>query len=228
MTDGIEQGHARHPVRQGAEGGEQQIDEPERLGRLGDTRGDLVVLDRPRNFGAIELHAPDAEQRQYGYRQHYDPHAPQPLQQLAIEQKRLGQVVQPGEHGRPRGGQAGKRLEEGLGHRHAGHLSQQERQGPDAAQYHPEQHDDEEALLGPEVLLLMTVGKPERGAEQQSDEEGVDELGTTTITIAKCNHRRQQHGRTEQCDQQANDTNDAQNLHSGSLFRPKERWILAI
>ena len=39
---------------------------------------------------------------------------------------------------------------------------------------------------------------------------------------------RQQHGRTEQCDQQANDTNDAQNLHSGSLFRPKERWILAI
>lgn len=74
----------------------------------------------------------------------------------------------------------------------------------------------------------MAIGKPERGTEQQGDEEGVDELGTTAITIAKGDQRGQQHGRTEQRDQQANDTNDAQNLHSGSLFRLKERWILAI
>ncbi|MNH10031.1 hypothetical protein D3C79_694960 [compost metagenome] len=114
VTDGIEQGHAGHPVGQGAERRQQQIDEPERLGRLGDARGDLVVLDRPRDLGTVELHAPDTEQRQDGDRQHYDPHAPQPLQQLAIEEEGLGQVVQPGQHGRARGRQAGEGFEEGL------------------------------------------------------------------------------------------------------------------
>ncbi|MNG89828.1 hypothetical protein D3C79_487060 [compost metagenome] len=108
VADGIEQRHPRHPVGQGTEGGQQQVDEPERLGRLGDARGHLVVLDRPRDLGAIELHAPDAEQGQNGHRQHYDPHASQPLQQLAIEEEGLRQAVQPGQHCCPRGRQAGE------------------------------------------------------------------------------------------------------------------------
>ena len=67
----------------------------------------------------------------------------------------------------------------------------------------------------------MAVGEPEQEAEQEGNDEGVDELGTTAITIPKSDHRGQQHGRAEQGNQQTDDTNDAQNLHSGSLFRLK-------
>ncbi|MNO85100.1 hypothetical protein D3C76_764620 [compost metagenome] len=75
---------------------------------------------------------------------------------------------------------------------------------------------------------MMAIGEPEQGTEQEGDEEGVHKLGTAPIAIPKSNHRWQQHGRAEQRDQETDDTNDAQNLHSGSPFRLKERWILAI
>ena len=114
VADGIEQRHSCGPECQGTDSGDEQIDVPERLGRLGNARGHLVVLDWPRDLGTVELHAPDTEQRQYGDRQHDDPHASQPLQQLAIEQERLGQLIEPGQHGCSRGRQPGKGFEEGL------------------------------------------------------------------------------------------------------------------
>ena len=150
------------------------------------------------------------------------------MQQLAVEEKRLGQIVQPGQHRCARGSQAGKRLEKCLRDRHVRRVADDEGDGTHAPQHHPEQHHDEEAFLGPEFLFLVAVGEPEQEAEQEGYDEGVDELGTTAITIPKSDHRGQQHGRAEQGNQQTDDTNDAQNLHSGSLFRLKERWILAI
>ncbi len=75
---------------------------------------------------------------------------------------------------------------------------------------------------------MIAVGKPERDPEQQGHEERFDELGAAPIPITKRNQRWQQHGRAEQRNQQANDANNAQGVHSGSYFRLKERWILAI
>ncbi len=85
MAHRIEQRHPGQPVGQCTERGQQQVDEPERLGRFGDAWRHFGILDRARDLRPIELHAPDPQQRQHSNRQHYDPHPPQPLQQLAVE-----------------------------------------------------------------------------------------------------------------------------------------------
>ena len=97
--------------------GEQQVEIPQRLGGLGDSRCELRVLHGPRRLGAVELHPADAEHRQDGDRQHDDPHAAEPLQQVTVEEHRLGEIVEPGDDRRPGGGEARDGLEHRIGER---------------------------------------------------------------------------------------------------------------
>ena len=60
MGDRVERTHPRYPVGEGAQGGEQQVEIPQRLGGLGDPRRELGVLHRPRRLRAVELHSADA------------------------------------------------------------------------------------------------------------------------------------------------------------------------
>ena len=84
------------------------LPEPQCLRRLGNTRTHLVILQRAGHFRAVELHPPDAEDRQNRYRQHNDPHAAEPLQHLAIKEDSVRKRVQPHQSGRPGRRQAGK------------------------------------------------------------------------------------------------------------------------
>ncbi len=88
VADRIEHAHAGQPVGQAAGNGQAQIDVPQRLGRLGDARRQLAVLHRAGRLGPVQLHATDAEHRQYRDRQHDDAHAAEPLQLLTVVEDR--------------------------------------------------------------------------------------------------------------------------------------------
>ena len=81
---------------------------PQCLCRLGDARAHLVIFQRAGHFRAVELHSPDAEDRQNGHRQHNDPHAAEPLQHLPVKKDSVRKRVQPHQGGRPGRRQAGK------------------------------------------------------------------------------------------------------------------------
>ena len=55
----------------------------------------LLVLHRSRHLGAVDLHAADAEQRQDRDREHDDPHAAEPAQQVAPQIDGARQELEP-------------------------------------------------------------------------------------------------------------------------------------
>src|SRR5690606_17070910 len=61
VGQGVEEGHAGQPVGQGADDVEGHIDDKQGLGGLGDPRGHLAFLGGPDVFGAVQLHAADAQ-----------------------------------------------------------------------------------------------------------------------------------------------------------------------
>ena len=115
MANGVEWRHSREPVRQSASQRDAEVNQPQRLCGFGDAWPELRILDRSRRLGAVKLHAAHSQHRQHGNRQHDDAHAPQPLQELPIEQNGARQFVEPGDDGRPRGREPGERLEGGVG-----------------------------------------------------------------------------------------------------------------
>ena len=115
VADRIERAHAGEPVSQRAEYRDSKINVPQRLGRLGNPRGQARVLDRPGGFGPVELHAADAEHGQYGHRENDDAQAAEPLQLLAVVENRFGQLVEPRQYRCPGGGQPGHGFEDRVG-----------------------------------------------------------------------------------------------------------------
>ena len=114
------------PVGERAGRRDQCVHHPQALGGFGDARGQLGVLHRPRRLGLEHLAAADAEQRQDGHRQH-DQRPCRPASSAgAPEVDRGRQLVEAGQHGRARRGQAGHGLEIGVGER-------QVRESPSAA-----------------------------------------------------------------------------------------------
>ena len=216
MTDGIKQIHARQPQQQGAGYGQQQVDVPQGFGRFGNPGRHLVVFHRPGYFGTKQLHAADAKNGQNCHRQHYDAHAAQPLQHLAIEQDRLGQGVQTADHGGACGGETGKGFEEGLGHRHIRLGTEHEGNGPHAAEHRPEQHHDEKAFFGSQLFIMGTIGKPQRQPQDQADNEGAEKIEAGAIAIDVGHQGRSQHGNAEQGNQNAHDADNCAYMHGTS------------
>ena len=94
-----------------------RVHQPQRLGGLGDARRQLGVLHRAGRFGAVHLHAADAQQRQDGHRQHDDAHAAQPVQRVAPQVHGVRQRVEPADHGGAGGRESRHGLEVGVGER---------------------------------------------------------------------------------------------------------------
>src|SRR5690606_11845191 len=155
VADGIEQRHASQPVGARAGQGQATVDEPQYLGGLGDAWGELVFLQRTRHLRPVQLHAADAQQRQYRYGQHDDPHATEPLQLLAVEQQGARQGIEPGDHGGAGGRQPGEGFEHRISDGQVGAVQQIQRHRPEQPQYQPEQDGNQVAVTGAQLVTPL-------------------------------------------------------------------------
>ena len=214
VADRVEGVHAGEPVGDAASGGEAEVDEPQRLGRLGDARRELGVLDRPRRLGAIELHSADAEHRQHRHCQHDDAHAAEPLQPLPIEEHRARQVVETGDHGGAGGGEAGERLERGIGERRRDLRRQVQGKGAGQPQPEVEQHGDEKALAAAQ-LAAAAPAYPEHDADGQGNGKGNQERRAGLFPVHQRHRRRHEQGEAEQHEQPAADAQNRPETDGG-------------
>ena len=213
VGDRVEWTHPRRPIGEAAQHGEQQVEIPQRLGGLGDPRRELGVLHRPRRLGAVELHPADAEHRKDGDREHDDPHASEPLQQVAVEQYRLGEIVQPGDDCRTRGGQARDGLEHRVGERQVGGIAQQQRDAAGDAEREPEPDDDDESVSQPEVASRASYRKPERGPRPGDEQHRDDERRRRRLVVDPRDADGGQHGEAEHHEEQAENALNGAELH---------------
>ena len=214
VADGVEQAHAGQPVGGGAGDGEAEIDVPQGLGRFGDARRQLGILDRAGNFGAVQQHAADAEHGQHRHRQHDDAHAAQPLQELAIEQHGVRQGVEVAQHRGAGGGEAGKGLEHRVGERNAQPRHGIERQGAEEAEHRPEQHHDHEAVAYPQLFPVLAEHLPQHDAGDEGDTEGEDERPGAAVLVDEGNNHGWHHREAEQGQQDADEAEDGFGLHA--------------
>ena len=117
VTDGVKRRHPGKPQRQRAGDGQQNVDEPQRFCRFGNSRAHFVILQRPGHLRPVQLHPTDAEYRQDRDRQHNDPHPAKPLQHLAIEKDGMRQRVEANQRGCARGGEAREGFKKRIGYR---------------------------------------------------------------------------------------------------------------
>src|SRR5690606_14751901 len=155
VADGSEQRHDGQPVGDRAGQGQATIDEPQYLGGFGDARGELVFLQRARHFRPVQLHAADAQQRQYRHGQHDDPHAAEPLQLLTVEQQGARQGIEPGDHGGAGGRQPGEGFEHRISDGQVGAVQQIQRHRPEQPQYQPEQDGNQVAVTGAQLVTPL-------------------------------------------------------------------------
>ena len=160
MGDGIERGHARQPVCEGTGDGQSQIDVPQRFGGLGDAGCEFGVLHRAGGFGAIELHASDAQHGQDRNRQDDDAHTPQPLQLRAIVEDSVRQAVQTEQHRGAGGGQAGYGLEYRVGEAHVRMLRQHKGDGSGHSQHRPEHGYHYETVAHAQLVAKLAHRQP--------------------------------------------------------------------
>ena len=69
----------------------------------------LASLTGPRDFGSVKQHAADSQHGQHGYGQNDNPHAAQPLQELAVEQHGVRQGVEVAQYRGAGGREPGER-----------------------------------------------------------------------------------------------------------------------
>ncbi len=178
MTHGVKHVHPGGPVTQGAGYREDQVDVPQGLGRLGDSRGEFGVLHGARGFRPVELHAADTQHGQYRHRQHDDAHAAQPLELLPVIPDRQGQVVDADDGSRAGGGQARHRLEHGVRVAEIRVPGQHQRQGAGQPHEHPAGRHHQETVTQPQLPRGIVQPQPKRRSGDQQD----------------CGARRESHG----------------------------------
>src|SRR5690606_18705679 len=135
MTQGFKPVHSRRPVGQTAGQGEHEIDQEQCFGGFGNPWCELVVIDRSRRCGAIQLHTTDAQHGQNRDRDHDNPDPAKPLQLMAVVQDGGRQLVQPADDGGAGGGEPGDCFKHGVGKRQAEAIGEDQRQRPEGAQY---------------------------------------------------------------------------------------------
>ena len=83
VHDGVFPFHACQMVGDRAGDGDAEIDDVERLGRVGDAGRQAVLLEGARRLGLDDLRAAHAEQRENGHGQHDEAHAADPREEAA-------------------------------------------------------------------------------------------------------------------------------------------------
>jgi hypothetical protein len=75
------------------------VSQPQRFRSARDAWSELLVFHRAGRLGAIELHAPYAEQRQNGNSEHDNPKSAVPMQSVPPEIDGSWERIQPGQDG---------------------------------------------------------------------------------------------------------------------------------
>ena len=213
VSDGVEGVHAGGPVGQCAQDGEGYVDEPQGACRLADARGQLAVLHGAGGFGAVELHATDAQHGQDGHRQHDDAHAAEPLQLLAVPQNGVGQVIQPGHDGGAGGGQAGEGFEDGVGDAQLHAAGEVERNRTHQSQNRPEGDDHQKAVLDLEIGAGMAGEVPQQPTHRKRQQQGGGKGEQRPVAVDERHHDRWHQTETVDGDQDADDFEDHLQVH---------------
>ena len=148
--------------------GEPGVHRPQQLRGLADARRELAVLHRPGHFGAINLHAADAQHGQDRHRQHDDAHAAEPAQQVAPQIDGARQELESRQHRAAGGGESRGRLEIGVGEIDRQVVPQ--RKPGHRRQRHPGQRHQHQAVAGLQFALEAPRGEPQQRAEHEGRE----------------------------------------------------------
>jgi hypothetical protein len=153
------------------------------------------------------LHTADSQHGQYRHRDHDDADAPHPLQQLAIDKDRSGQIVQPHNHRGTGSGQPRDGFEYGLGGRQIQGFGEGEGQRPEQPQNGPEQGGNEETVADTQIVAYVSHRQPHQHTGKKGDTQGGQEARDGGIIRQQSHHQRRQHGAAEKHQQ---DTQDSQ------------------
>ncbi len=149
MAKCFEKRHAAQEKHDDLGSCEKCVNLPQHHGCIADARFQFV-RNRAGNFGFVELHAPDAQERKDGNGQYDDPHASQPLNETAPEQQPLGHSFDMVEYGCPRGAETGNGFEQGIA-KTGDFTSQEKGQGTKKSHGSPTLGDDGHAFTMADV-----------------------------------------------------------------------------
>ena len=190
--------HAGQPETDAAGHGEQEIRQPQPLGGFRDARRQARLLHRRRHLGLVDLATADAEQRQDGDHQHDHAHAADPVHEGAPQVDRQRQAIQPRQRRRTGRGEAGSRLEVGMGKVQPRQLDEQG-QGAEQRRDHPGQCHQQEAVARQQIALdLARRQLPQRQADADGDGNGNEKAARRAIALPQRDAERHQHEQAEQ------------------------------
>ena len=214
VRDGVERRHAGPPVGERAGDGDRDVDAAQLLRGPRDARRELRVLDRPRRFGAHELHAADAQHRQQRDSEHDHADTAEPLHLHAVVKERLGHRVQAAQHGRARRRVARDGFEHRVGDGQLDFLGQQQRHCARRADHEPEQGDDEESVAHTQLADATARRPPDQRADREQGEKCVRERFPVAVAVVQRHAERRQHGDADQHHQQAENPLHREQVHA--------------
>ncbi len=197
VADRVEPVHPRELQRGNARGRDQEVDEPQRPGRLRDPGREFLVLHRAGCLGLVDLHATDPQQGEDRDHQDDDAHPAIPIERVTPEIDRRRQRVQADQHRGAGRAQTGHRLEEGVGESEAREGDQQ-RDGRNGRHQDPAERHEHEPVSRAQFALLSARRGPEqhpcgeaRGRRDHEIDEmavGVDQCGRDRQRIRDAEH----------------------------------------
>ncbi len=212
MGERVERRHAGEPECDRTNHGENGINDADAFRRRRNPRRHAMVLERTRCLGLVELHTADPEHRQQRDREHDDADAAEPLNLLAVEQDRLGQMVEPRDDRGARRREPGGRLEQRVDEPHAVDR-EHERHAPEQTHRRPHQRDDHEAVAGANHGRLSRERQPKREADRKRDDESQRKVADLAVRVVQRHCNRKQQRRAEQQKQHAESADNDRELH---------------
>jgi len=196
--------HAQEIQTAGTGSGENHVDDPQALGRLGDARRDLGVLHWTRGFGLEHAAAAETQQRQDGNGENDDAKAADPVHESSPEVDRQGQLIKSGQDRRTGRREARNGLKVGV---RPGQSVDVQIQGQrtESRQQHPDQGDQQEALAHPHLALLPAYRKRQQGAAEDGDQHRFVVRALRAVGRQPRDGERDQHQETEAGNQHAED-----------------------
>ena len=200
--------------------GQEDVDHPQRLGRMGDAGRDLL-LGGPGGLGKKHLPSGHGKLGENGHKEDDDPHAAKPLTEAAPEKERLGVGSEILEDGRSGGGKAGDGLKVGI---KRPQLIKQVGNRADTAGDQPGQGYDQHAL-GP-FEMIEVPGKTTVPLEDQPQDHagGAGHHKGHNRTIFR---GEQGHGDRREHDRAQGDQNNAENVEDGGKLHQSKAALMA-
>jgi len=206
MGESIKQRHAGRPEGRRANQRQADINGPQRLGRLGDSRGETALLDRTGSLGFRNLDPAHAQHGQDGNGQNDDPQTTDPLQLLPVPENRDWHVVQAGEHSGTRGCDAGGRFKNRIGQTRI--QTQNEGNGTSQADRPPAGDNDQKPITDAQIMMRPPHWPVKPQARQTDDNEAGHKGRTGAIVIDDGKDQRWQKSQADKQQQNANDALD--------------------